>query len=48
MDVGEGGEEEEEEEDDSAAQDAKEMLDTLKTDGEENDGVCVCVSVCVV
>ena len=47
MDVGEGGEEEEEEEDDSAAQDAKEMLDTLKTDGEENDGVCVCVCKCV-
>lgn len=36
--MGEGGDEEEEEEDDSAAQDAKEMLETLKTDREENNG----------
>ena len=38
VDVGERGDEEEEEEDDSAAQDAKEMLETLKTDREENNG----------
>ena len=38
MDAGEGGDDEEEEEDDSAAQDAKEMLETLKTDREENNG----------
>ncbi|CAI8007084.1 Adenylate kinase 7 [Geodia barretti] len=38
VDVGEGGDEEEEEEDDSAAQDAKEMLETLKTEREENSG----------
>ena len=37
VDVGEEGEEEEEE-DDSAAQDAKELLEVLKTDREENNG----------
>ena len=39
MDVEErDGEEEEEEDDDSAAQDAKGLLETLKTDKEENNG----------
>ena len=45
VDVEEGdGEEEEDAEDDSTAQDAKELLETLKTDKEENNGTyTVCV-----
>lgn len=38
VDAGQEEEEGEEEEDDAAAQDAKELLEALKTDKEENNG----------